>query len=206
MTHLQQINNCFKIKVHKWKCQDGALVTGCVQMAPPAGVSGCSMKKKESSTGDQMKVFIQYGDTRGIHLYTASTSSFSYQNKSYQGQVCIFNTHLHVSQQRISTLSGFEPPCWVTPHTHGLPSTITLSQADLEYSTPVHDESDDTREWYIHLWPGNHMSVSPPRRNREDTEMGKAHNGRTGVTNMQGFWKQREFVQLRLRCLVEGKL
>lgn len=70
-------------------------------MAPSAG-------KNESSTAAQMKLFIQYVDTRGIHLYTAFTRAFyqPYQNKSCQGQIFIFtHTPAHVVwQQSFSNL------------------------------------------------------------------------------------------------------
>lgn len=148
--------------------------------------------KKKRPKAVQMKLFIQYVDTRVFHLYSARTWAFSYQNKSYQGQVYVsFDSRgFHISHFCFSDsaamihLPGSLPSQIWTPCQQLLQSiqsphyrhTLIQWQRNQPSIMPVHNKSDDTPEWYIHLWPRNHMG--------RNTNMGKnTHAQRKDFSN-----------------------
>lgn len=158
------------------------------------------------------------------HLYTASTWAFSYQNKSYQGQVIVFFTHTSTfrltaedfKSERHDTDDSVPSTRWfiqlekpsVTQICRPLlvqlvvqtvisPLACPFTMKSTHYNEhTVHNESDDTREWYIHLWPpGESRDCSPPPREEQrrhqdgerERESTHTHNRRSSVTNMQDF-------------------
>lgn len=142
------------------------------------------------------------------HLYTASTWAFSYQNKSYQGQVIVFFTHTSTfrltaedfKSERHDTDDSIPSTRWfiqlekpsVTQICRPLlvqlvvqtvisPLACPFTMKSTHYNEhTVHNESDDTREWYIHLWPpGESRDCSPPpreeQRRHQDGEREREH-------------------------------